>query len=330
RSLQNGMKFGVGVNVPFGLATKYNKDWVGRYHAVESHLQALNINPSIAKQFNDKLAVGFGLNVQRIDVKLSSAIDLTSLCEFAVCGGPYPDGFADLTGDSIGYGWNAGLTYEISPETRMGLAYRSKVSQDVDGNADFTIPSPLDAGLAPLFTDTGLKSSVDLPATLSASVQHRMSPSISLVADVTWTGWSNFQELRIDYDNPVQDDTVTTQAWEDSLRIAMGANYRLNNQWLLRTGFAYDESPIPDDEHRTARIPGNDRRWLAFGFSYEGANNITVDVGYTHLFISDATVNNTLEIEENSGLGVSTMDATLSGTFEDSADTISGQVVWKY
>lgn len=239
RSLQSGMKFGVGVNAPFGLATKYDKDWVGRYHAVESHLQALNINPSIAKKFNEKLAVGFGLNIQHVDVILSSAIDVTSLV-----GSAQPDGFAELTGDSIGYGWNAGLTYDMSPETRFGLAYRSEVSHDVEGEADFTIPFPLGAS----FTDTGLKSSVDLPATLSASVHHQMNSDISLLADITWTGWSSFQELRIDYDNVLQDDTVTTQAREDSLRVALGMNYRLNNQWLLRTGFAYDESPIPDDE----------------------------------------------------------------------------------
>lgn len=82
-------------------------------------------------------------------------------------------------------------------------------------------------------------------------------------------------------------------------------------------------------KHRTARIPGNDRRWLAFGFSYDTASNITVDVGYTHLFISDANVNNTLEIDQG-GTTPTTMDATLTGSFEDSADTISVQVVWNY
>ena len=86
----------------------------------------------------------------------------------------------------------------------------------------------------------------------------------------------------------------------------------------------YDESPIPDDEHRTARIPGNDRRWLAFGFSYETANNMTVDVGYAHLFITDARINNILESSTPH------LNSTLTGTYEDHSDTISAQVTWGF
>jgi long-chain fatty acid transport protein len=39
---------GLGLNAPFGLATKYDGGWVGRYHAVESELRTININPSVA------------------------------------------------------------------------------------------------------------------------------------------------------------------------------------------------------------------------------------------------------------------------------------------
>src|SRR5688572_21412923 len=52
--LNNKLWLGLGVNVPFGLATDYEDDWVGRYHADRSEIQTININPSIAYKINDQ------------------------------------------------------------------------------------------------------------------------------------------------------------------------------------------------------------------------------------------------------------------------------------
>lgn len=46
--LGHKLRFGVGVNVPFGLETDYNDGWIGRYHALHSKLETLNINPALA------------------------------------------------------------------------------------------------------------------------------------------------------------------------------------------------------------------------------------------------------------------------------------------
>ena len=62
RDLNDEWKFGLGINVPFGLSTKYDSDWIGRYHAIESAVSTINFNPSFAFKANDKLSVGFGLN----------------------------------------------------------------------------------------------------------------------------------------------------------------------------------------------------------------------------------------------------------------------------
>lgn len=35
---------------------------------------------------------------------------------------------AKLTGDDWGYGWNAGILYELNPDNRFSLTYRSKVT----------------------------------------------------------------------------------------------------------------------------------------------------------------------------------------------------------
>ncbi len=73
RKVSDKFSVGMGINAPFGLATDYDKNWVGRYHAVESDVLTVNINPSIAYKITDNLSFGAGFNVQYMKAKLSNA-----------------------------------------------------------------------------------------------------------------------------------------------------------------------------------------------------------------------------------------------------------------
>lgn len=230
-SIDPDWSFGIGLNAPFELATEYDRDWAGRYHAVESSVMSFNINPSLAVQATDKLSLGFGLNVQYIDVKLTSAVDFGSLCVLQEMGGLVPggtcsatqlapqsaDGFADISGDSWNFGWNAGLLYELNASTRVGLAYRGNVKHDVEGDADFDVPAAAAfMTQGGMFTDTGAEATVELPESVTMSVHHDYSDRLALMADAAWTRWSRFDELRIDYTDSPQPDSVTTENWDDT------------------------------------------------------------------------------------------------------------------
>lgn len=335
-AINDDTKFGLGVNSPFGLKTLYDDTWKGRYHAVESDLKTLNINPSIAYQVNEKFSVGGGVNLMLADVTLSRALDFGALCysfstpSSCAAAGNAPqqnDGFGDLTADNfddLAWGINLGLMYDITPATRLGVAWRSETKIKVQGDANFTVPAS--ASFAPsagVFIDTGLRAEVTLPQTFSVSLAHDRNKWLWL-ADITWTGWSSFPELRIKYDNPNQPDTVTTHSWNDTFRLSVGADYTLSDVWTLRGGLAYDETPIPDAEHRTARIPGNSRTWLSLGATYNINPAFIVDLGYSHLFVDDAPINNTLETT------TCCLPATLNGTYESSVDIISAGLRWNY
>jgi len=334
KPLDDKTSFGLGVNSPFGLKTEYDDDWVGRYHAILSDLKTVNFNPSLGHRVSDKVAIGGGINVMLADVTLSSAIDFGSICAFAGVGScatpgvPGTDGLGELEGDNydeIGLGFNVGLTYMVSNMTTIGVHYRSEVDIDVDGDADFTTPSDpgLDVFLAAsgLFADTGLGAKVTLPASLSFSVAHKVN-KFTWLADATWTGWSAFDELRIEYDNPVQPDTVTTEDWDDSWRYSVGFDYQASDALVLRAGLALDETPIPSDERRTPRIPGDDRTWLSLGLTYVASDTFSFDVGYSRLFIDDVDIDNTLEN------AVPTTNATLTGEYEAEVDILSAQLNW--
>jgi long-chain fatty acid transport protein len=334
--IDDDLSFGLGVNAPFGLKTEYDDDWVGRYHAILSDLKTLNFNPSLGYRVNDKVSVGGGLNLLLAKVDLSSAIDFGSLC-VAVAAGPCTgagatpqevDGKADLDGDNyddVSWGFNLGIQFKPTKQTTIGIAYRSEIDINVEGDADFSVPNnpavqSVVAG-SQAFVDTDLKADVTLPESLSFSLAHQIS-KFTWLADITWTGWSSFDELRIEYDNPAQDDSVTTEDWDDSMRYSVGLDYQYTDVLILRTGVALDESPVPSAERRTPRLPGDDRTWLSFGLTYLFSPTMTFDFGYSHLFIDDAKIDNTLETE------VPPLNSTLTGEYEAEVDIFSAQLNW--
>ena len=68
-----------------------------------------------------------------------------------------------------------------------------------------------------------------------------MNDEIELLVDVTWIGWSSFQELRVEYDNPVQSDRVSIQEWNDVVQMSAGLNYAMIDKLLLKTSMAIAE-----------------------------------------------------------------------------------------
>ena len=326
-AINDDMKFGLGINAPFGLVTEYDDTWVGRYHSVLSDLKTVNINPSLAFQLNEKLSVGVGVSIMLVEVNLTSAVDFGALLGQPAAA----DGFADLEGDNLNsasdlaYGFNLGLMYDITPKTTLGVAYRSEVDIDVEGDADFKVPTAAAPVLSSgAFVDTGLAASITLPQSFSVSITHSYE-KLKVLADITWTGWSSFDELRIEYDNPNQPDSVTTEEWEDTFRYSIGLDWQQSEKLTLRTGIAFDETAVPSAERLTPRIPGNDRTWLSFGGTYMFSQAFTIDIGYSHIFISDTKINNTFESSQPA------LAATLTGTYEDvSADILSAQLRWNY
>jgi long-chain fatty acid transport protein len=339
--IEERLRFGLGINVPFGLETEYDDDWVGRYHGLKSTLTTININPALAWQATDHLSVGLGLNAQYMEAELSRKIDSSATClriagtdptlqaacfssGLSIPSNVTTDSEGKVTGDNWALGYNLGLLYEFDDSNRIGLTYRSEVSHKLEGDGEFDLYPALrefldrpDVGLTTLFTDTGVTAEADMPASASLSGVFALNDRLSLLADITWTGWSSFPELRYVFDNPIQPDSVTDESWEDSMRYSLGLNYREGPR-IWRMGVAYDETPIPDPQHRTPRIPTNDRTWLALGLGLPVSEAVWLDLGYAHLFVDDTAMDHT----DQTGY-------TLRGSYDGEVDILSVQATMK-
>jgi len=345
--------YGLSIGVPFGSSTEYDRDWIGRYNSVESGVNVVDFNPAISFQVSDKVKLGFGVSFQLLSADLASAVDSGATClglaanaatsfNAADCvnvgltpGVLANDGYADISGDSTAVGFNIGALFTPTPELKIGVAFRSETSHELDGEVDFDVNPQLQAILdsntiaagQPLtdgiFNDVGVSAAIDLPATFSVSGAWKAHRAVELLADVTWTGWSTFEELRVVFDNPVQPDTFSIQDWEDVFRVSAGANFTVNDKLTLRTGVAFDEEAIPSVERRTVRIPGNDRTWFSLGGTYQVSKNFSFDVGYAHLFLDDTAIDNINP--ESNGTALE-----LRGLYEPSVDIFSAQINWAF
>lgn len=327
RKMNEKLFLGIGINVPFGLATDYDEDWKGRYHGVKSEVASININPTLAYKFTDKFSVGLGFNAQKLDGTFSNAIDYGTINALVGAGLPLSpqgdDGFVTMEADDYGYGYNLGFLFEQSDETRYGLSYRSEIEFDLEGDATFTSPNAYTdilAGLSGL-VDGPATSNITLPQHASASVFHQLSDEWAMMGDVTWTGWSSVEELRIEFASGA-DDAVTTLDWNDTWRLAMGFTYSPNEKWDYRFGGAYDESPVPNPALRTVRVPGNDRFWFTLGTSYQINDAFALSGGYAHLFISNAGIHKEGLVAEEVTRGA------IIGEYSAAVDILSVQLSW--
>jgi len=319
------LRFGLGVNAPFGLQTQYDANWIGRFQAVKSKLQTINLNPSIAYQVTDKLSVGGGLNYQQIQGDLTSAVNYSAAAFAAgggqlltAIGGAGKEGVSTITGSDSAWGYNFGGLMNVSEHTRVGVAYRSSIKYIMTGTVNFSsVPAALSASAK--LQNGAITLPITMPDTFSLSGFHQLSDKWDLMADATWTGWGVLQQLKIDRTTGANVQTVP-ENWKNTWRFSSGASYHYNDRWTARTGIAVDQAPVTD-AYRTARIPDNNRTWLSLGGQFKASKASTLDFGYAHLFVKDASIS---QDQTAAGAG------NLVGTYKNSVDILAVQYAYNF
>ena len=301
-AIDDQWRVGLGVNVPFGLATDWAGGWKGRYLALDSQIKTINVQPTVAYRIDDQWSVGGGVDYQYLDVRLTQAIDYGTVAVAALGPGTASalglspqgnDGRGVITGDDSSWGYNFGALWEMDEKTRFGVHYRSKIKHRLTGDGKFTVPEKAKPLLASgAFVDTDVVATITMPETINASAVHQLDDKWTLMGDVQWTRWSRIESIDIEYKNPAQPASGLDLQWDDTFKLAAGADYKYSDVLTLRFGVAYDQDPTKR-QTRTPRLPTNDRYWLSMGFTYQMQENMTLDVGYTHVFIKDGKVNQT-------------------------------------
>lgn len=269
---------GLALNIPYGMITKYDQDWVGSDHGITSKLMTVTVTPMAAYKVTDKLSLGAGLQMQYVKARLTNTGAVYN---------KYPY-YAAMEGDAFDIGYQLGAMYEFNENTRVGLAYRSDVKHKLRGDLDASSTVPDIA--ASLSGD--ISARLRTPEMLSMGIFHQINDKWAVMAEYQRVFWSSFKNLIVkDADGEVL--SQVKENWRDTNFFAIGASYQIDHQWKWRLGLAYDQSAVRL-QHRTPRIPDSDRIWYSTGLNYQYNDHLSFDLAYTYIKAHDAHLDTSL------------------------------------
>jgi len=282
-SVSPDFKLGIGVGSYFGLGLNYSNEWAGKYYVQRASFTTLAVNPTIGYRILPWLSVGGGVSV--VQGSLSERVAVNTLLEPG-------DGRLKYDASDVGYGYNLGVLFELSPQTRVGITYVSQVNLDFKDDLRFkNMEGTILGGLlnASGLLDSQLKLNVTIPAQLAIGAYQALTDKLALVGTVNWQNWSKFGEPEI---GVADSNTVTADLdYQDTYHAGLGVYYRVADPWLLMAGFGYDTSPTSSSSQRSPILPLGATFTYSAGVQYDWNKDLSVGAAYALVDAGSAKVN---------------------------------------
>ena len=292
------LALGLAVAGYFGLSLDYPDDWVGRYYVQETTLQAMAIQPAVAWQIDEQWSVGLG--IAALYGMFDDQVAVNNIAP------EDNDGKLKLEDEDWAAQFNLGVLYEPLKGTRFGLTYLSKADLNFKDKPKF---SGLGRGLGEILGNSGrtLDLGITMPQAVMFSVYHEVNDKLALMANLGWQDWSQFGKVEVSVSDSNVDMTAGLD-YNDTWHVALGAQYRVSEPWLLTAGIAYDSSMLDDDE-RVPSLPVGETWRFALGTRYNWSQDVTLGAAYELAWGGD------LDMDVNRG----PLAGGVSGTYENTA-----------
>ncbi len=231
---------------PFGGHLNEGLNWAGANNESEVKVRTNNYAATCSYKFDagpgDLRLIGGGFyqEVSGFKSRLVSAIPAPLSSVY--------DGVGSLDVDGHGWGWRAGLAYEI-PEYafRTSLVYNSRVKYDnLKGSVDLTELPPI----RPFFGKvTSVFGSADAPDSLEWKVQSGIAPDWLAFGSVKWTNWSILQSIALCPTSTrgtsckiggATELTSLDLLYQDGWTITGGIGHKFNDKWSGAVSLSWD------------------------------------------------------------------------------------------
>jgi len=318
-SVSPDLKLGFALTGNFGAPLEYDDNWVGRYYVQKTTILGLSFLPSIAYKVTDKLSLGASVNAMYGMYKNQVAINNVNPA--------FADGQLKFEDNTWGWGVNLGLLYEFTPGTRLGFTWSSEIALDFNAPFEFSGLAP---GVSTVLGNRGyLNASLDLgikvPQQAMLSLFTQLDDRWALLGSVGWQQWSRFGQVQLgvnDVTNPTS--VVTNLEFKDTWHVAVGAQYRLSEPWLLNFGIAYD-SGFQDSSNVSPMLPANSAWRFGIGAERQVAKTAHWGIAAEYLYGGslDTNVQSTLPVALG-GRG------NVVGSFDVATLFLSAYFNWKF
>ena len=243
---------GIGLHVPFELRSGWaNREtsYSGRFLVKSAGIRSTSLNPTLAYQLADRLAVGAGLDVRLTHFDFEHNVPLIN---------PFTQRVQDVAaldvrgGRHLSLGYNVGVLAKPAEGLAIGVAYRSGVRAELTGDAELSrLPtgSPqFDALVARRYSQdvVAASTSLALPALVSVGAQYGWRDWL-VSAQLDLQRWSSFEALPLQLDGPPELSRTQRLEFANSQVYRVGVERRLTDALTLRGGYFLDRTPVPTE-----------------------------------------------------------------------------------
>ncbi|MGQ3214921.1 OmpP1/FadL family transporter [Shinella sp.] len=272
---------------PWGAHLNQGANWAGANENIETKIDSENYAATCSYSFavgpGQLRVIGGGFYQEVSGFQERLVQDL---------GGPVTSnagvGRLDLEGD--GWGWRAGLGYEIEEYAlRTSLVYNSAVDLDnISGTLDLT-GLPVGLGGNPYAgKKTSIYGSASMPDSLEFKFQTGVAPNWLVFGSVKWTDWSQLQSVPFcdtatrglascktrNPANPVSGEITSIDLlYRDGWTVSGGVGHKFNDKWSGAASLTWDRGV-------STGIGTHTDTWtLGAGVSYAASENVEFRVG---------------------------------------------------
>jgi long-chain fatty acid transport protein len=281
-------RMGIGLYSPFGIGGRsWSTTGMTRYASTKSMTATYSVNPNLALRVLPGLSVAVGADYMYADIDMERMVNQSAVGA--------SDASSLMKADGHGWGYNIGLMISPSPFLNMGFAYRSGIRVDYEGNLSINNIAP---ALQPVFGSsaytTGVRTVATFPEIYSLGVAVKLSERLVVDTDAEFVRWSSFNKMDLDLINEVPAaglvDTSIQMNWKDVWQYKLGVDYKIDNHFSVRAGYAWVPTPVPDESLE----PGNpdvNQHNFSIGTGYT-AQSLVLDLFYNVGIFQKRTVNN--------------------------------------
>jgi len=304
--ISESFSVGLGASVPFGLGTRWNDDWIGRYLAVETELQTIAVPLVVSWKILDNLSISAGGSYHHASVLIKQATPIQLDPSLP----PFDDAFVTLEGDeSSAFGYNFSFLWKPIDVLSIGGSFKSEVDFSFEGTAESEGP----AQFASLLPSGNISAELTTPLNIQGGIAVRVIDQLQLSADFQWIGWSSYDTLSANLENEAF--ISEPRLYEDTYIIRFGAQYDISDELSLLGGVYFDKNPV-DPNNLSPSLPDSDRLGLSIGVDAQLTENFGVSGSYLFIRSSELTVTNSTQEYTPTG-------SKFNGTYNASANLLS-------
>jgi long-chain fatty acid transport protein len=276
--INESLFLGLSINAPYGSGTNPGL-WGGSWDITRSRVFSVNVQPVVGYRINEQFSVAVGAQIQHFRFTQEQGISPF---------GPLANQLGKVTGNDIGFGFTAGLSFTPVAGTSFGIGYRSAVDHRLKGTQSYgaNITSPVTGAVLIPAGSYNVTADLATPQSVTFSARQQIG-AFSISGTAEWRNWSALGVVAV-AGSPTGTQLVLN--YRDGWFFSVGGDWRMNDSLTVRAGIGYEMTPVRD-QFRTLTVPDSNRLWLGAGATWDVNNWLSISGSYTYIHFQSERIN---------------------------------------